>query len=161
MATLQLLLLRHGEAEDARGRGDRGRALTRRGTADAATLGQSLATSGLTPALIVTSDARRAKETAAQIAESFAGKVAVSIEPRLYLCSLKDIAAVMKDYVASTQPVVILVGHNPGFSLAAEVLSDSDLELSTAEAADLTIEADTWDEALQMTGAWELRRIWR
>lgn len=161
MPKVQLFLLRHGEAEEAHGRSDRHRALTRRGQADAARLGQMLLKEGVRPAIILSSDALRARETAQQIAEAYSGKVPTAEDARLYLGGLRDIVAVMSGWDAASRPVVILVGHNPGFSLATAALGDSSLELSTAEAAELVIDASTWDEALQLTSGWELRRVWR
>lgn len=158
MRQLRMILLRHGEAEEAHGRTDRARALTRRGAQDVARLGEQLAREGFLPDLIVASDAVRTSETAHAVAKALDPRLAVHVDARLYLGGLQDIANALVE-MGEEAATALVVGHNPGFSLAAQSLTEVRLELATAEAAEMTIEAETWDEAMELTGAWELVRV--
>lgn len=160
MGLLRLLLLRHAEAEEAHGGTDRGRTLTRRGAQQAASLAKMLAAEGFAPGLIVTSNAARTLETTAALVKALAPATEPVVDKRLYLGGMKDIQTVVGE-LATDATSLVVVGHNPGWSLAAQALCDVTLELATAEGAELTVEADDWTSALALTGAWELVRVLR
>ena len=58
-----LLILRHGKAENQALGGDRDRALTERGERDSAAMGRQIQALTGCPDAIITSDARRARQT--------------------------------------------------------------------------------------------------
>ncbi|MEY2929435.1 MAG: hypothetical protein RL033_184, partial [Pseudomonadota bacterium] len=64
----QLILMRHGHAEESRD--DYARRLTDAGRSAARRAGEALARSGFSPQRIVSSPAPRARETAARVAEA-------------------------------------------------------------------------------------------
>jgi len=55
--------------------------------------------------------------------------------------------------------VLWAVGHNPAFSATASSLCGESIGLSTAHAACLEVEADSWEEALDLVGAWTLVEV--
>src|SRR5262245_2380572 len=127
MAVLKLVLLRHAEAEDPHGRKDHQRNLTRHGQKEAKKIAKLLAEESFAPDLIITSDAARTLETTAAVVKALKWKAEPFADKRLYLGGLKDIREVVafaleeRDVEATT---LLVVGHNPGWSLAAQTLSD-------------------------------------
>jgi len=117
----RLLLFRHAKATIATGHHDHERALIDRGRRDAARIAAFLKISGLVPALVVHSDARRARETAEAALELWPRAVEARSEPRLYEATRPEVEAIVRglpDRVAS----VMLVGHNPSIADAANHL---------------------------------------
>lgn len=109
----RLILMRHGKAErHATSGGDFERALAESGRADAAVMGQILADLGLTPDLMLVSSARRTRETAEQVAASFA-KARVEHMRELYHADPEDIVQALEDESGAAATVMV-VGHNPG-----------------------------------------------
>jgi phosphohistidine phosphatase len=152
---LELILLRHAEAfSDAAG-GDHARALTMAGKAAATRVGATLAAKGLTSFAAITSDARRAKETAAAVGAA-TGVTAWAEHKSLYLSGIDAIAEVLKDLDGASVRRVVIVGHNPGWSEAVHVLAGERISLGTAAAAWLKCDADEWPTAISMVGSWDL-----
>ena len=102
-----LWLLRHGEAAD--GEPDEERPLTERGIGQADAAGRALAQLGVEIELCLSSPKRRALQTAELACRSLG--VDVSVEPALSgePFDVGDLTAGLKD--------VLLVGHDPSFSL--------------------------------------------
>lgn len=148
----RLVLLRHGESGwDGHPPSDHERILTDRGRGEAQRIGDKLRGMSWTPDQVVCSTAERARQTAALAA----AEAPVSHHQQLYaggLGALSDIVGQIGDDVAT----VWAVGHNPSFSGLASALSGVDTRLSTANAACLEIEADSWEEAMAMVGAFTL-----
>lgn len=121
----RLILMRHAKTERAAVSGlDRDRALTERGTADAALMGRVLADKKLRPDLALVSPAVRTRQSWDAVQEAF-GDVEVRIEPRLYDASADTIRRLVED--AEDQAGCLLVmAHNPGVhTLALEYLTES------------------------------------
>ena len=97
--------------------------------------------------MIIASDARRTEETALLLQSVWAAPQLV-FEHRLYLGSLSDIAYALEQH-ANGERTVCMVGHNPGFSVAAALLGRTGVELKTACAAVLTSSASTWADAFE------------
>jgi phosphohistidine phosphatase len=118
----RLLLLRHSKAVPFTGRGDYDRALTERGRADAAQVGEFLAAERMAPAAAVHSGARRTKETLALVLGKLRTKIAVSMEPRLYEASPSAILQIVREGFDETE-TLLLVGHNPSIAETAQRLT--------------------------------------
>jgi phosphohistidine phosphatase len=121
----RLILMRHAKTERAAVSGlDRDRALTARGTADAALMGRVLAEKTLRPDLALVSPAVRTRQSWDAVQEAL-GDVEVRIEPRLYDASPDTIRRLVED--AEDQAGCLLVmAHNPGVhTLALEYLTES------------------------------------
>jgi phosphohistidine phosphatase len=146
----QLILMRHGHAEE--GRDDFARRLTAAGRAAARHAGRALARAGFSPQLILTSPAPRSHETAELVAEACDYGGAVRARPGLYLGEEGPYLAALHGLPAGVSRV-LLVGHNPTLSvlahrlwLAASPGSSAGAELRPAEYAQLNLELDAWHE---------------
>lgn len=111
---MELLLLRHGKAEDSHRDGDAARALVRKGFAQARRAGLLLSAAKLLPDIVLTSPLTRAKETAEQFcaAAGLPGPVlqswlACGCRPETFATEL----AAFQDFGR-----VMVVGHEPDFS---------------------------------------------
>jgi phosphohistidine phosphatase len=123
-----LILLRHAAAESQRLDGrDFDRALTPAGRAEAEAAGRRLAALDSRPQLLLTSPARRTRDTADILARCL-GLAAASVrdDATLYLATVPALRAA----IARTDAAIgclLLLGHNPGLSELATVL-DADGE---------------------------------
>lgn len=168
-----LLLLRHGEAErEAPGKADKDadhrRRLTSRGTDEAADAGFAIAKLGVKIGAAFVSDAVRTTETFLAAQESACKENVVLPDAQrsrdLYLAESPALKRSLAKMVAECEPLadvasngvaVLVVGHNPGLSsLATELLADF-VSLGTGEWQALKVEADSWTDALDLTGGWE------
>ena len=114
----RLILMRHGKAErHAATGGDFERALADSGRVDASVMGRVLADAGLSPDLMLVSSARRTRETAERVVESFArapgDKARVEHLRDLYHADPEDILQALEDH-GDAAATVMVVGHNPG-----------------------------------------------
>ena len=140
----ELLLFRHGHAEArAAGLADFDRALDARGRADAERMAEWAAGAGLLPGLLVSSPARRARETAEIFARAAGPAVgAIAWEARIYEAGAGALLAVLAGLPAGPGRAM-LVGHNPGFEDLAGYLSGGPApRLATAAVARLRLPAD-------------------
>lgn len=120
----ELLLLRHAKSSWATpGMPDFERPLNKRGRRAAAAMARHLAEEGLSPRLILSSDAKRTQETLEPIRESLRS-VAVHLEPKLYLADPPTLLDRLRK-VPDDVPSVLMIGHNPG-------LQEFALELAAA-----------------------------
>lgn len=153
----RLIVMRHAKSAWSSGaQGDHERPLNERGRQDAPVVGALIAARGWVPERVISSDAVRTRETWDGLMEAMP-----SIEPRftasLYLAGLsavRNAISGLDDAVSSA----LLLGHNPGFSLAASWLTGDEIELKTAYAAVMETEAKRWVDGLKI-GAWDLVEV--
>ena len=125
-----LFLIRHAKSSWAQdGLADHERALAERGLRDTGRMFTRLRTALDQRAAhfdsIVTSDAVRAISTAKRLAQSLElPSNILHIEPRLYLASSTEILSIIHDQ-SQSNTTIALVGHNPGFTDAANLLTTS------------------------------------
>ena len=112
---MELVLLRHGKAEDAHPQGDAARDLVEKGVRQALRAGAFLRESGRLPELVLTSPRRRALRTAEHFCKA-AGLPAPVVEPWLD-CGMSpdDALAALAAYADFGR--VMIVGHEPDFSM--------------------------------------------
>lgn len=144
---LTLILARHAKSDWSHSVSDHERPLNNRGFRQAPLLGEHLNQSGYVPTMIIASDARRTEETALLLQSTWTDTKLI-FDHRLYLGSLADITNALNQF-AREEDTVCIVGHNPGFSVAAALLGRTSIELKTACAAVLTSAASTWADALE------------
>lgn len=144
--TKTLILMRHAKSswKDAT-LDDIDRPLNKRGRQDAPAMGDRLAGLGVKPDLVVTSPARRAQATARIVAPRVGYPLsAIVIEPAIYEAHprvLLDVVRALDD----AHDVVMLFGHNPGFTQLAETLTGAAIgNLPTAGVAIVTSAAPSW-----------------
>lgn len=156
--------MRHAEAQPQGKGADHARPLTEHGRAEARAVGAMLAACGLIPSRILASDSQRTRDTANELLAVWALPQTVPTEWRasLYLSGLDALEEVLSRIEESSgDETVLVLGHNPGFSEAASLLSGASVGLSTACAAVLVIEARSWYEALGMMRGWTVERLVR
>jgi len=155
-----LVLLRHGESDwEGAPTTDHERALTEDGRGQAASAGNALAQHGWTPDHVVSSTAIRARQTAQLVVDAFGRDLVVTEDQALYaggLGALQGIVGALGDDVCTA----VIVGHNPSLSVAASVLSGSDVALPPGAAAWLQKDGATWEEAIT-EGGWTLVEVRR
>jgi phosphohistidine phosphatase len=123
----RLFLIRHAKAEIAVGRLDYARKLTGRGRDDAKRIAKALEARHFLPDVLIHSGAARAEETAKILAATWRGKVALKEDAKIYDASLATLLD-RTHAIANEHEHVGLVGHNPGLSELATVLSGSGAE---------------------------------
>ncbi|WP_432534612.1 SixA phosphatase family protein [Kineococcus arenarius] len=142
-----LVLVRHAKADTPPGLQDIARPLTERGRADAAAAGRWLSEHVDAPDLLVTSPARRTEETTARLLDAWGVEPAVVDEERVYEASVGDLLRLVRGLDTDRpEAVVVLVGHNPGLSDLAEVLTGQVQQLRTAGIAVLDVSGE-WADA--------------
>jgi phosphohistidine phosphatase len=114
MSDRQLIILRHGEAENGIGLEDFDRQLTARGESDAGQIGKWLGEQALLPGRILSSPAARAVATA-ELASAACGvePEIIRFDRRMYLASIEDLFSIVEATAAECR-CLMLVGHNPG-----------------------------------------------
>ncbi|MCX7603179.1 MAG: phosphohistidine phosphatase SixA [Bryobacteraceae bacterium] len=140
---MEILLLRHGIAEDARpGQPDADRALTREGKQKLRTLLRRLARAGVRPALVVTSPYLRARQTA-EIARDVLAPDAMIVPARALAPGSTPQEAWEEIRLYANQPSVLCASHEPLCSeLAAFLLGAPGLGIDFKKGAVMRIDLD-------------------
>jgi phosphohistidine phosphatase len=147
----QLLVLRHGEAENGSGIEDFDRALALRGYAEVELVANWLLRGGYVPELIVGSSAERAAATAFHAAGIFElDETQIAVDQSLYLAPktiLLDLIATLPEEANRA----MIVGHNPGLEDFVSAIAGFDSfanaggSMGTATVACLEFEGE-WGE---------------
>lgn len=151
----KLFLVRHAQAsETEQGSKDFDRFLTRNGQREAVHAGLFLKRHDKKPDLIVASNARRALATATIIAEQLDYPVEEILEePEMYEASVRILLRIINELDVNCQQVM-LVGHNPGLSYLAELLTDDLVgNMLPGSLAEIHFSGDSWKEVSQRTGS--------
>ncbi len=145
--TRRLWLLRHGKSDwHGETAHDFDRPLAGRGEGDAARVGEWLSKRGTAPDYVVSSPARRARQTTLAVCGALGiGEKRIFWDPRIYGASLDQLLDVLADCPA-TAACTLLVGHNPGLDELLMHLAGSRVEtdakgklMTTAALADLAM----------------------
>jgi phosphohistidine phosphatase len=125
----QLLIMRHGKsAWDDPGTADFERSLNERGQRDIPEMAKRLNKKKFIPDLIVSSDAKRAKESARLLAKSLAyPELHIQLEHAIYQANLDDLIHIIRQFDDRFNKI-IMIGHNPTFTGMSGYLSDSFLD---------------------------------
>jgi phosphohistidine phosphatase len=108
-----VLLLRHAKSDWASpGLADFDRPLAKRGLEDASRMGRVLANFGIAPDRIMSSPARRAKQTAELVADACEYKKPIIWDDGFYGAGPEDLIEALQRLPDSLERVM-LVGHNP------------------------------------------------
>ena len=108
-----LYLLRHAKSSwDDPALADRDRPLACRGMRAGAALARHMEATGISPALVLCSPARRTVDTLDLVAPAFGGQSEILVEEDLYGAGSGDLLRHLRRVPAST-PSVMVVGHNP------------------------------------------------
>lgn len=158
MTRRRLTLLRHAKSDwNSPTRNDYDRPLNARGKRDAPRIGQQLRKRGLHPQLILSSSALRAISTARIVAAELGYDAeSVQTDDDLYLATPKKILQILREKGAPYADV-LLVGHNPGLTDLANLISDARIDnIPTCGAISVELDGRDWsslsDHAAQL--AW-------
>jgi phosphohistidine phosphatase len=148
----RLTLVRHAQAEDAlAGQSDFERALTRKGSEDAAEMSRRLKQRKLAPQIILASTALRAQTTA----EIFARTLRCSLNPddRLYTAGPNDYFKILQG-CDDRYTDVLLVAHNPTITeFADKIAADRPVEaMPTCSVATLQLPISRWADLQWKSG---------
>jgi Phosphohistidine phosphatase SixA len=126
--TRQLLVLRHAKsAWDTDAPADFERPLARRGKKDAPRVGKWLREQGLVPDYVLSSPAKRAKQTAVAVCRELGlKKHELTWDARIYEASREQLLHLLTACPENAK-TVLLVGHNPGLESLLTYLCGSDI----------------------------------
>mgnify|MGYP003643450628 CR=1 FL=1 len=114
----RLILMRHAKSDWSGGQGDdHGRQLNARGRKNAGAMGDWMRSQDLMPDQIICSSAARTRETLERL--DLPSETPVEFTRNLYLATHSDILKVLQSAEGRT---VLMLGHNPGISIAAAEL---------------------------------------
>ncbi len=129
------------------------RPLNKRGKRDAPFMGEVLSKKVKPPQLIYTSPAKRAITTAIQIAKSFGYEEKKIIKnPDIYGAVVSDLMRII-NRTSDEYDIIMLFGHNPTFTMAANYLSDKYIDnLPTSGFVQIDFNLDSWNDIEGNTG---------
>jgi len=140
-----LLLMRHAKSDwSAEYGADHDRPLNERGERSARIMGRVLATEDRAPDLVVTSTAVRARETARLAKEAGDWSCEIVLEPNLYGTGAE--AAVQTAAEAPEHDRLMLVGHQPTWSILVSILTGDRVEMRTGTVTAIDFDIDEWDD---------------
>lgn len=144
----RLTLLRHAKSSWSQsGLSDHDRPLNHRGQHDAPVMGRRLITHGVRPSLILTSSAKRARETAKLVAREIGYPIEfLQTEKSLYLADPETILEVIEQQDDTFSDIVICI-HNPGITDLANRLSSQSIDnVPTCGMIVIEVDTDSWSE---------------
>jgi len=148
----RLMLLRHGKSDwDTTNRGDRNRPLSRRGERASATMGVVLRKMGEIPDRVISSPAIRAEATAALVRLSGGWDAPLEIAEDLYGAS-PDTALAVAARCGGDAERLMLVGHEPTWSLLAEHITGGRVAVRTATVVAFDLDIPGWDQVRYARG---------
>jgi phosphohistidine phosphatase len=154
-----LLILRHAKSSwDDPSLPDHDRPLNKRGLRDAPRMGLLIRDQDLTPDLIVSSTALRARTTAEIVAEVSGCENEVLLTADLYQASPDGYIAVLQGLSPDIETAMV-VGHNPCLEDLLDDLTDESERLPTCALAHVLLPIDDWS-ALDLDSRCELKNIW-
>ena len=142
----KLIIIRHAKSDwKDNSLDDYDRPLNKRGLNDAVVMGKLLHKNGLKPDLIMSSPALRAMKTAELISKEVEYKNVIYPNQYIYeayVNTLQDIVSFIND----DYDTVFLVGHNPGVSALAYMLSELKESISTCATIEINFDCKSWME---------------
>jgi phosphohistidine phosphatase len=159
----QLLIMRHAKSSWANERiTDFERPLNKRGLRVTPQVGRLVHLQGLTPDLIISSTALRARMTTETFAEHCEGVVAENIRfvDSFYHASSSVHLDFLDRFSEPSVETLMFVGHNPGLEDLVEQLSGTWEVMPTAAVAHFDLNVKSWDE-LKLPFQATIKNLWR
>lgn len=155
-----LLILRHGKSSWADGSlDDHDRPLKKRGRRGARSIGTQLREAGITPDLVLSSTARRARATARRCLEAHGAEARLELTRDLYGSGARRHIEEIGRRARDRDSVVMVVGHNPDLEDLVALLTGEPVRLKTAYLAAIALEISDWAELATARGT--LERLFR
>jgi phosphohistidine phosphatase len=154
------LILRHGKSSwNNQNLPDHDRPLQKRGKRDATKIGELIRKEGLIPGVIISSTAKRAKDTAIIVADACGFNGDIHYSRMLYHGSTHDYLKLIR-LLGGRYTIVMIVGHNPGVEELLYEITQIDEWISTATLVHVTIDIRNWENFDENTGG-KLADLWR
>ena len=148
-----ILLLRHAKAENgSSGLPDLDRALNDRGRKEAQAIGTFIRKQNLELDLVLSSPAKRARETTELVLASADLAVEVRYEQRIYEAGPLQLLEVVSQ-IEAERSTVLLVGHNPGMEELLRQLTGRLEHMATGTLAKIDLKADRWSGVSEEKGS--------
>lgn len=134
------------------------RPLDARGHLEAREVGSALAAWGVMPDRVLSSDARRTRETWEWMEGAFGRPIRVDYLHAFYSNGADAALDALSRVDSHT---VLVLGHNPEWERLVTALTGARVPMSTASAAILDIQMPTWAAAVEQHGKWRLMDVLR
>jgi phosphohistidine phosphatase len=154
-----LLILRHAKSSwsDA-GLADHERPLNKRGKRDAPRMGRLLREKDLLPDLILSSTAKRAKQTTEAVAEESGYGGDIRYLGEFYAADPETILEVLRS-IPDENIRVMVVGHNPGLEELVELITGESAGMPTAALAQILLPLESWQNISEDVEG-EIENLW-
>ncbi|HEV7398431.1 MAG TPA: histidine phosphatase family protein [Pyrinomonadaceae bacterium] len=141
-----LYLLRHAKSswKDAALK-DFERPLNKRGLKDIKVIGRFMRAKKISPALIISSPAERARQTAELLLKALPAKIELRFDERIYEASAERLLEVLSQ-IEDSSDSVLLVGHNPGLVDVTGRLTGTNSHLPTATLVSIELPIEKWSK---------------
>ena len=141
-----LLLLRHAKTSKKDAPiSDEMRPLSDSGKHDVYQMGKFLNNTKLFPSLIISSSAKRAKDTSNLLAESIGYNKEVYLSELLYETSAQDYLNVISE-ISNNINIVLLVGHNPILENFVELITNNLIIMENCSLVHIVLPITRWIE---------------
>lgn len=150
----KLFLIRHAHAEKfSESNKDIDRKLTSEGMKAASLLGKYLNDEGVKPDRIISSFAQRAQLTSELVASQLDYEFeAIQEKEGLYESSVREFVDFLCQ-LENEDSIVIIIGHNPAITYAADYLSDADISgMSPGSVVQINFRIENWSELVKGPG---------
>ena len=121
------------------------RPLNSRGLDAARFIGELIYERALQPQIIVSSPAKRAKQTAILVKEIAEVSKPVKFDERIYEASPHALFNLIREFDEKWESVLI-VGHNPGFENLVRMLTTEAVSMPTAALARINLDIENWHD---------------
>lgn len=141
-----LLILRHAKSSwDNPDSSDFDRPLNSRGLEAVPLMGNVIYQKNLQPEIIISSPAKRAKQTAILIKETAQIEAKIRYEDGIYEASPLRLLQIVSE-VEDKNGMILIVGHNPGLESFIKMLTGEIQSMPTAAFAKIDMQIDCWSD---------------
>ncbi|MCK4726403.1 MAG: histidine phosphatase family protein [Anaerolineales bacterium] len=156
----KLLIFRHAKSSWKHPElADHDRPLNKRGKRDAPRMGELMREHDMVPDLIISSTAKRARQTADFVADTSGYQAEIQFERSFYAAEPEALIDILQQ-VADNNECVMVVGHNPDLEELLEMLTGDWERMPTAALALIELAINEWARiSLEVPG--KLVDIWR
>lgn len=148
-----LILMRHAQAKPkTKGKQDQARPLRANGKQEATKMGCQLRQFAVLPQRILSSPARRARQTAKRVIKQLGFTPELLLLDELYLAEPQAYAEALRQ-MPDEIACAMIIGHNPGLKEFLQILTERVLRFPTTTVAYLDLPVDSWKEVTLKTRA--------
>lgn len=154
-----ILIMRHGKSswKDS-SLPDNKRPLKKRGRKDSARIGELLKKHDLIPDLLLSSPAKRARQTAEVVAEAMEFDGEIEFVDAFYMAEPESFFGILRSLPDVGR--IMIIGHNPGLETLVHLLADEINSMPTAALACIELPIEEWSQ-LDLDVCGDLKLLWR